>query len=144
MDLVASPLLAIVLGKQSPWNSGAAPSWLSICRASGQMSGGWSPWADRKELAEMAVQTVGAETKLFQLTKSCKSPRLTIMFSGIKTCVSSSMPIRPHYIPNIYHSSGKQAIAQSRSYSCDTIMMRQAEWDVSNLISDFLQFSDEN
>jgi hypothetical protein len=35
-------------------------------------------------------------TKLFQFTKIYKSPRLTVMFSGIKICVSSSMPIRPY------------------------------------------------
>jgi hypothetical protein len=35
-------------------------------------------------------------SKVLQLTKSCKSPRLTVMFSGIKICVSSSMPIRPY------------------------------------------------
>jgi hypothetical protein len=33
-------------------------------------------------------------TKLFQFTKICRSPRLTVMFSGIKICVSSSIPIR--------------------------------------------------
>jgi hypothetical protein len=35
-------------------------------------------------------------SKLFQITKICKSPRLTVMFSGIKISVSSSMPIRPY------------------------------------------------
>jgi hypothetical protein len=33
---------------------------------------------------------------LFQFTKICKSPRLTVMFSGIKICVSSSVPIRQY------------------------------------------------
>jgi hypothetical protein len=36
------------------------------------------------------------QNKLFQFTKICKSPRLTVMFSGIKICVLSSMPIRPY------------------------------------------------
>jgi hypothetical protein len=35
-------------------------------------------------------------TKPFQFTKICKSPRLTVIFSGIKICESSSMPIRPY------------------------------------------------
>jgi hypothetical protein len=35
-------------------------------------------------------------TKLFQFTKICKSPRLTVMFSGIKIFVSSPMPIRAY------------------------------------------------
>jgi hypothetical protein len=34
--------------------------------------------------------------KLFQFTKICKSPRLTVMFCGIKICVSSPMPILPY------------------------------------------------
>jgi hypothetical protein len=33
--------------------------------------------------------------KLFQSTKIYKSPRLTVIFSGIRIYVSSSMPIRP-------------------------------------------------
>jgi hypothetical protein len=40
--------------------------------------------------------TLCPSTKLSQFTKICKSPRLTVMFSGIKSCVSSSMPIRPY------------------------------------------------
>jgi hypothetical protein len=35
-------------------------------------------------------------------------------------------------------------MAQSRSYSCDKIMMHRAEWDISDLIPKFLWFSDEN
>jgi hypothetical protein len=31
-----------------------------------------------------------------QLTKICKSLKLTVMFSGITICASSSMPIRPY------------------------------------------------
>jgi hypothetical protein len=34
-------------------------------------------------------------------------------------------------------------MAQIRSYSCDKMMMRQAEWDISDLITKFLQSSDE-
>jgi hypothetical protein len=37
-----------------------------------------------------------ATSELSQFTKICKSPKLTVMFSGIKICVSSSMPIRPY------------------------------------------------
>jgi hypothetical protein len=36
-----------------------------------------------------------------------------------------------------------QAMAQSRSYSCDKMMMRQAELDISDLITKFLWSSDE-
>jgi hypothetical protein len=99
--------------------------------------------------------------KLFQFTKICKGPRLTLMFSGIKIYVSSLMPIRPYpslaliksityllfisyYISNIYCSSNKQTITQSRSYSCDKLTMRHAEWDVLDLITKFLQSSNEN
>jgi hypothetical protein len=38
----------------------------------------------------------GPRNKLSQFTKIYKSPRLTVMFSGIKICVSSSMPIHPY------------------------------------------------
>jgi hypothetical protein len=38
----------------------------------------------------------------------------------------------------IYHSSSKQAMTQNRSYSCDKMMMRQAELDISDLITKFL------
>jgi hypothetical protein len=34
-------------------------------------------------------------------------------------------------------------MAQIRSYSGDKMMMRQAEWDISDLITKFLQSSDE-
>jgi hypothetical protein len=34
-------------------------------------------------------------------------------------------------------------MAQTRSYSCDKMMMRQAEWDISDLITKFLPSSDE-
>jgi hypothetical protein len=44
----------------------------------------------------------------------------------------------------IYHSSSKQAMAQSISYSCDKLTIRQAEWDISDLITKFLQSSNEN
>jgi hypothetical protein len=48
------------------------------------------------------------------------------------------------YISNTYQSSIKQATAQSSNYSCDKMMMRLAEWDISDLIAKFLQSSDEN
>jgi hypothetical protein len=35
-------------------------------------------------------------------------------------------------------------MAQSRSYSYDKMMMRQAKWDISDLITTFLQSSNEN
>jgi hypothetical protein len=35
-------------------------------------------------------------------------------------------------------------MAQSRSYSCDKLTMRQAEWDVLDLTTKFLQSSNEN
>jgi hypothetical protein len=35
-------------------------------------------------------------------------------------------------------------MAQSRSYSCDKLAMRQAEWDVLDLITKFLKSSNEN
>jgi hypothetical protein len=35
-------------------------------------------------------------------------------------------------------------MAQSRSYSCDKLTMRQAEWDVLDLITKLLKFPDEN
>jgi septum formation topological specificity factor MinE len=35
-------------------------------------------------------------------------------------------------------------MAQSRSYSCDKLTMRQAERDVLDLITKFLQSSNEN
>jgi hypothetical protein len=50
----------------------------------------------------------------------------------------------PYYITNIYYSSSRQTMAQSRSYSCDKLTMRQAEWDVLDLITKFLQSSNEN
>jgi hypothetical protein len=47
-------------------------------------------------------------------------------------------------IINIYYSSSKQIMAQSRSYSCHKLTMRHAEWDVLDLINKFLQSSNEN
>jgi hypothetical protein len=35
-------------------------------------------------------------------------------------------------------------MAQSRSYSCDKLTMLQAEWDVLDLITKFLQSSNED
>jgi hypothetical protein len=35
-------------------------------------------------------------------------------------------------------------MVQRRSYSCDKLMMCQAEWDISDLITKFLQSSNEN
>jgi hypothetical protein len=34
-------------------------------------------------------------------------------------------------------------MAQSRSYSCDKMLMRQAEWDIPVLVAEFPPFSDE-
>jgi hypothetical protein len=34
-------------------------------------------------------------------------------------------------------------MAQSNNYSYDKMMMRQAEWDISDLITKFFQSSDE-
>jgi hypothetical protein len=99
--------------------------------------------------------------KLSQLTKICKSPRLTVMFSGITICVSPSMPIRPYLLlvliksdtylvfvstlySQCYHLPGKQAVAQSKSYSCEKLTMRQAERDALDLITKFIQSSNEN
>jgi hypothetical protein len=44
----------------------------------------------------LIIAVGGVSGKLSQFTKICKSPRLTVMFSGIKIRVSSSMPIRPY------------------------------------------------
>jgi hypothetical protein len=35
-------------------------------------------------------------------------------------------------------------MAQSISYPCEKMMMRQAEWDISDLITKFFQSSNEN
>jgi hypothetical protein len=53
------------------------------------------------ELPDNASRRAGAPNqalpgKLAQFTKICKSPRLTVMFSGIIIYVSSSIPIRPY------------------------------------------------
>jgi hypothetical protein len=47
-------------------------------------------------------------------------------------------------ITNIYHSSSRQTMAQSGSYSCGQLAMRRTEWDVFDLITKFLQSSNEN
>jgi hypothetical protein len=56
--------------------------------------------AHRSNAAEVSERAAKVATvvpgKLFPFAKIYKSPRLTVMFSGIKICVSSSMPIRPY------------------------------------------------
>jgi hypothetical protein len=41
----------------------------------------------------------------------------------------------PNYILHLSRSLCKHSMAQSISCSCDTMTMRQAEWDISDLIT---------
>jgi hypothetical protein len=55
-----------------------------------------SGWNERAAGDTCGGDACRAGCKLSQFTRICKGPGLRVMFSGIKICVSSSMPIGPY------------------------------------------------
>jgi hypothetical protein len=64
--------------------------WITAVRS--HFLGGFQKIEKKEELLDIERRE-GSGSKEFQFTKICKSPRLTVMFSGIKICVSSPMPM---------------------------------------------------